>query len=362
MRPRHLGGRGQLDAGAIFEHRRLEVHRRAVVRLLPVPAGLERSGKVVDRLTADHVQVPRGFNAADGHRQLHELAQAGLLVVARRGAAAVGPGVEVRQLHAQNRRLKLIQARVVAHVLIRDLVPRAVEAQHADAVGECAVARGDRAAITEATKVLGREEAERRERAKRAGAPGCRQRARGLGGVLDDRNAERLDLRDRGDVSEQVHGDHGLRARRQRNADRLGRDAHRLGVDVAEDRTRTGGRDRLGAGVERERGHDDLVARADAERAQPDGQRIGPVRHPDRVLGRAVAGELALEGLDLGTENELAAVDHARDRGIDLGAQRDEGRGGIEEGYRHWTGQGRTWPPPGRSLTAQLGCDHAGRG
>ena len=69
VRPRHLGGRRQLDAGGIVEHRRLEVHRRAVVRLLPVPGGLERSGKLVDRLAADHVQVPGGFSAADRHRQ-----------------------------------------------------------------------------------------------------------------------------------------------------------------------------------------------------------------------------------------------------------------------------------------------------
>ena len=42
-------------------------------------------------------------------------------------------------------------------------------------------------------------------------------------------------------------------------------------------------RDRLGGRVERERGNDDLVARPDAHRAQRDRDRVGAVRHADRV-------------------------------------------------------------------------------
>ena len=49
-----------------------------------------------------------------GARQRHELAEAGLLVVGARAPAPVGPAVEVGELHAQDRRLQLVQARVVA--------------------------------------------------------------------------------------------------------------------------------------------------------------------------------------------------------------------------------------------------------
>jgi hypothetical protein len=38
------------------------------------------------------------------------------------------------------------------------------------------------------------------------------------------------------------------------------------------------------------------------------------------VLDSAVAGELALEGLDLRSEDEPTAVNNTRDRGVDLGA------------------------------------------
>jgi hypothetical protein len=106
-----------------------------------------------------------------------------------------------------------------------------------------------------------------------------------LGRVLHHRHAERLDLRDRDHVAEQVNDDDRLRARRHRGAHRLRRHAEGLRVDVAEHRPRTGGRDRLGGRVEGEGRHDDLVAGADADGLQGEGEGIRPVRHADRVLG-----------------------------------------------------------------------------
>ena len=115
------------------------------------------------------------------------------------------------------------------------------------------------------------------------GRPSARRRAGGLRRVLDDGQAERLDLRHGRDVAEQVHRDDRLRARRERRAHGLGRHAEGLRVDVAEDGPGAGGRDRLGAGVEGEAGHDHVVAGADAERAQRDRERLGAVGHADRV-------------------------------------------------------------------------------
>ena len=45
--------------------------------------------------------------------------------------------------------------------------------------------------------------------------------------------------------------------------------------------------------VERERGHDDLVAGPDADRAQGERQRVGAVGDADRMGGAEVVGELA---------------------------------------------------------------------
>ena len=71
------------------------------------------------------------------------------------------------------------------------------------------------------------------------GAPPVgRERPGRLCGVLDHRQAERLDLRDRRDVAEQMHDDHRLRARRYDCLHGFWRDAERLRIDVAEDRAR----------------------------------------------------------------------------------------------------------------------------
>ena len=189
-----------------------------------------------------------GRAAGDGDGQRDELAEPRVLVVRPQRGGARRPSAS--RCGSCTRRIAACsesRRRVVADVLVGDLVPRAVEAQHPHAVGELVVAGGDGAAVAEAAEVLGREEAERSDRAQRAGPAVARGRARGLGGVLDDRHAERLDLGDRRDVAEQVHRDDRLGARRQRGLDRLGGDAERVRIDVAEHGPRAGRRDRLGA-------------------------------------------------------------------------------------------------------------------
>ena len=80
----------------------------------------------------------------------------------------------------------------------------------------------------------------------------------------------------------------------------VGGDRNVVGVDVAPDRGRAEERDRLGGGEERERRDDDLVAGADAQRAQGEQQRVGAVGDADGVRRADVGRELALERLDLG--------------------------------------------------------------
>ena len=70
-------------------------------------------------------------------------------------------------------------------------------------------------------------------------------------------------------------------------------------------------------------GQIDLVALADPERVEPEHERVGAVGDADRVLDAEVLGSLALEALDLGAEDEAAAVEGAGERLFQL---RDEGR------------------------------------
>ena len=206
--------------------------------------------------------------------------------------------------------------------------------QRPRALGDPVVAGRDRAPVAERRKVLGGVEAERRRGRDRARAPVRSTRAGRLGGVLEHRHAERLDLANRREIAEQVHRDHGLRARRQRRTHRVRGDAERVGVDVAEDRRCAGVRDRLSRRVEGERRHDDLIAWPDAHRAQRDRQRVGAVGDADRVRRAEVGGELLLEGLHLRPEHVAPAVEHALDRRAQLAAQRLKRGGHVEQ--RDW--------------------------
>ena len=62
------------------------------------PRRCRPSARRVDRLVAHDVQVPRRVAARRGPRQLDQLAEPGALVGRGAGAAAVAPGVQVRQL------------------------------------------------------------------------------------------------------------------------------------------------------------------------------------------------------------------------------------------------------------------------
>ena len=123
-------------------------------------------------------------------RQLDEIAEAELGVPRGGFAAAAVPLVELRQEEAQERRLQLVEPRVVADEVEVGLVARAVEREHAHAFGERLVARRDEAAVAEAEEVLRREEAVRRDEALLRHA----RRAERLRRVLDHRDAELHEL------------------------------------------------------------------------------------------------------------------------------------------------------------------------
>src|SRR5205807_10126612 len=112
-------------------------------------------------------------------RELHEVAEAKLGVARRSIAATAVPLVEMRQEEPEERRLQLVEARVVADEVEVGLVARAVERENAHAVREIFVVRDNETAIAEAEEILRRKEAVRRDDAMLRDAR-CAKRLRGV--------------------------------------------------------------------------------------------------------------------------------------------------------------------------------------
>jgi hypothetical protein len=104
-------------------------------------------------------------------------------------------------------------------------------------------------------------------------------------------------------------GDGGRRPRRV--------EGQRVRLDVDQHRRRAGVDHDRDGGEEGEARHDDLVAGADLAGAPRGGERVGAARDAHAVLDLAVAGELRLEGADVGAEEEV----HALEDGVELAAE-----------------------------------------
>ena len=183
-----------------------------------------------------------------------------------------------------------------------------------DPVGQLLVGGRDQAAVAEREQVLGREEAEGRERADLGDALG----AVGLRGVLDDRDPELGEARERHHAAEQVHRHERPRPVGHPRGDVLRVEVERDRVDVGEDGRRAAARDRLGGRVEGERGADHLVAGADLHRVEREHERVGAVGDADRARHAELLGRLGLERLHVRAQDEDARVEHARDPLLDL--------------------------------------------
>ena len=196
------------------------------------------------------------------------------------------------------------------------------------ALRELGVVDGDQAAVAEREEVLRREEAEGRGDARRdpAGAERLRR-------ILDHRQAEAAQV-GRG-PAEEVHRHDRLRLLGDPALD-VGRvEVQRDRVDVGEHGRRAAPRDRLGRRVEGERRADHLVAGADAHRVEHEHERVGAVRAADRLLRPEQLRCFALEGLDLGAEDEPAGLQGARKRLLQLRNQRRVLRLDVNVGDRH---------------------------
>ena len=102
-------------------------------------------------------------------------------------------------------------------------------------------------------------------------------------------------------------------------------------VDIREHRDRADTRDRLRGRVERERRADHLVAGTNPHRLERQHERVRPVGHPDRVRHAEILGCLALERVDLGTEDEPPRLEHRREALLQLRDQRRVLRLDVDE-------------------------------
>ena len=266
------------------------------------------------------------------------------------GGAAGVPGVEVGEPHAEERRLEVVQPAVGAD--LDDLLAArgAVVAQAANAGDRLRVPGGQAAAVGEGAQVLARVEAPGDGVAEGADPGAVDPRPVSLGRVGQDRHA--LVPRpgeDRGHVRRtpvEVDRDDRPRARAAGAVEPGG--VHRVGRLERLDPDRHGADrgDRQPGHRRRVRGDEHLVALADAQRPQAEGQRVEAAPDPGAMRRAAVGGELPLEGLELLAEEEPATPHHRPVGPVELRRQLLVGGAEVEERDRHaeWGGPASNSP------------------
>ncbi len=233
-----------------------------------------------------------------------------------------------------------IEPKVPAHFGVMVLVAAAMEAESRETLGQRLVVGHHHTAVAETAQVLRRIEGEATDVADASGAPSALVAgADRLGRVLDDRDAESAGGVQQGfeldAASEQVNRDDRLGSVGD-GGDGLGRvDVVRTRFDVHEDRPGAEAPDDPGGREERVGGRDHLAAGACVERHQGDEQRVSPRGDAHAEPDRGQPGEFALEGFDLGPEDEALGFEHARDGGLNLGFNRGVLRAQVQQRYLH---------------------------
>src|SRR5207237_9819961 len=116
----------------------------------------------------DVAHAERGVRGLDGIPELRS--PEGLVVERGVPLAASGPVVEALELHAEHRRLQLIEPEIPADERVVVLWLPAVHAQHLYALGERRILGDAHAGIAEADEVLSGKERESADVAEAAGA------------------------------------------------------------------------------------------------------------------------------------------------------------------------------------------------
>jgi hypothetical protein len=216
--------------------------------------------------------------------------------------------------------------------------------QAAQDFGQLVIIGEHRAAVAVAAERLRREEARRSRPGQRAQFAIAIGRTERLRGVID--HEQLLRLRDRrngvvvGRLTEQIDRDHGFRleaelaCHRKRAREAVHIDIEARLVYIDQHRGRAHQRGSLGGRVKCEGRREHGVARADALCHQRHQQGIGTAGAGDSVAGAAERSQFGFDRVDLRTENELAVVEHARDRLVDRIAKPPTLRSDVNE--RDW--------------------------
>jgi len=214
-----------------------------------------------------------------------------------------------------------------------------VVAEPADPVGERAVVRDDRAAVSAGSQVLGRIETERGDLAERPDLAARVARSDRLRAVLDQEQVvtagDRAECGHVRRLSIEMDRENRSRLRGHRGLGRARVDGEGERIDVDQHRPRAAPLDRADRGNGGVRHGDDFVTRADS--GGPDRQldRVGAIGDAHRVPGSDPGGECLLERLDFRAENVPARLDHPARRVEDLVPHLADDEAEVVEGNRH---------------------------
>src|SRR5918992_76712 len=333
-----------LDEAVVAPHVRLQVDARDVLRgrdSLATQRG--HDGVAIElRSERDDVDEPRALVIGVVRSQRLDLVDAAeqLAVALGRRRPQLEQAIELLELGNPDRGLEIRPAIVepephvvepAAPGVFASLVPHAD-----DQLPRLLVVGGDDAAFARRDLLVGIE-AEDRRHAVAADGNALVLGAKGLRGVLDQRQA--VPLRDRAQlvelarVAEDVDRDDRLRARRDRRLD--GRRIHvqRARIDVRENGDAALEDEAVRRRRERERGGDDLVPRPDPRDAAEEVQARSAAGDGGRVRRAHALGDEALELPDRRPEREAPGAQHLEDElllpVVEVGPrERDLARGG----------------------------------
>ncbi len=108
-------------------------------------------------------------------------------------------------------------------------------------------------------------------------------------------------------------------------------DIEGLGVDIDEDRRRAEQRHDFGGGAEGEGRTKHGIAGADTLRHQHQQQRVGAAGATHRMAGPGERRKVGFELPHFRAHDELAVIEHARDRRVDCGTEPAALRGDVDE-------------------------------
>ena len=220
--------------------------------------------------------------------------------------------IDAPEFDADNRRLKFIEAAVVAQQVMVVSLLAAVVAQHPDAVDRLFVPGDNHAAIPVAGEVFAREKAEAAAFPHGADLFSVIGGAEGLRAVFDDFQTISSGQFENGfhvgRMAEKMNRDDGPGSFCYFPLYFPGIQIERVRFNVDENGDRTNEGDNLGSGNKREGGGDYLVPRTDPAGPQGKQQGIGPAGHSRGEGNAVIGGHFALQGGYFRPEDELALI------------------------------------------------------